>query len=58
MQLARKLAANKNLVLTRPNKGNDMNLDKKAYIRGIEGIVSDTDKSSVVNESEENSLPL
>ena len=59
MKLVPELAADKNLVVTRSDKGNDVkNLDKKAYISGREGIVSDTDKFSVVNESEENSLPL
>ena len=39
------LAANKKIVVTRPDKGNGVViLDKEAYISSMEGIVSDTDK--------------
>ena len=45
VKLVRELAANKNLVVTRPDKGNGVViLDKEEYISSKEGIVSDTHK--------------
>ena len=51
LKLVREIAANKNLVVTRLDNGNSVViLNKEAYICSMDGIASDTDKFSVVNE--------
>ena len=50
VKLVREVSGNKHLVMTRPDKGNGVVIfDKEAYIGSMEGIVSDTDKFSLVN---------
>ena len=45
VKLVRDLAANEDLVVIRPNKGNGaVIIDKEAWIDSMEGIVSDTDR--------------
>ena len=49
VKLVPELTANKNLVVTRPDKGNGVViLDKEAYIGSMEGIAYATDKFSVI----------